>query len=323
MSSSSNPSVVLLLNNATTQLNRYFGISIFLFGTIGNILNILVLSQKTLRKNPCAWCFLISSIASLISYLSGLSTRILFGWNLDLSETTPSLCKIRGLVVFTFITVTFWLIALATIDRWLSSNFLIHYRQKSTLKNAQRGTIIIICLSIGLYIQMIFCYDANLVGTPSKCYSKSTTCGILFDLSFAIITILFPILLMILFGLKTISNIRQAHRRIHNQSINGNRQENQHKKIDRQLLIMLFFQVIILTILSLPLPIERFHSTFTNNNSKTILQESIDNFVYNLAVLFIYLANGIAFYIWTISGGKTFRKALLNIFKMFRRMIIC
>jgi len=323
MSSPSNASFALLLNNATIQLNIYFGIFIFFFGTIGNILNILVLSQKILRKNPCAWCFLMSSISSLIVFFSGLTTRILSSWNLDYSATNQVLCKIRGLIVFAFITATFWLIVLATIDRWLSSCILIYYRQKSTLKNARRGTIIIICLSIGLYIQMIFCYEANLINAPMQCYNKSPECRLISDLSFALISILFPLLLMILFGLKTISNVRQALRRIHNQPANPTGQQNQRKKSDRQLLIVLFFQVILLTILSLPLPIERFYSTFTNNDSKTILQESIDNFFYNLALLLIYLANGISFYIWTISGGHTLRKALLNVFRIFRRMIIC
>jgi hypothetical protein len=88
---------------------------------------------------------------------------------------------------------------------------------------------------------MIFCYEANLINAPMQCYNKSPECRLISDLSFALISILFPLLLMILFGLKTISNVRQTLRRIHNQLANPAGQQNQRKKSDRQLLIMLFF----------------------------------------------------------------------------------
>ncbi|CAF4138465.1 unnamed protein product, partial [Adineta steineri] len=75
------------LNNISNDLNRYFGIFVFLFGLIGNILNILVLSQRPLRSNPCALLFLASSVSNLIAIVSGLFTRILSGWNLDPTST--------------------------------------------------------------------------------------------------------------------------------------------------------------------------------------------------------------------------------------------
>jgi hypothetical protein len=330
MSASSEASEVTLFNDLTIQMNRYFGIFIFFIGTIGNIFNILVLSKKELRSNPCAWLFLMSSIMSISTFFSGLTTRILSGWQLDYSTTNRFLCKLRGLVAFGSLNATFWLIALATIDRWLSSSILTSRRQKSTLKNAQRGTIFIISLSFGLYIQMLVCYEANLINTPTKCYSKSSACLLLNNLSLALISILCPLLIMILFGLMTISNIRQSHLRIHHQPTNASGQptnttgqQNQRKKIDRQLLIMLFFQITVFLILSLPLPIDRFYLTFTSNNYITTLQTSIDSFIYNLALLAIYLANGIPFYIYTICGGSIFRKALFDVFTRFRRMIFC
>lgn len=323
MSLLSDSSTVIILNTATMQINRCFGIFIFLFGTIGNIINIFVLSEKNLRRNSCAWCFLVGSITSIIIFSSGLITRILSGWNFDYSETNDFICKIRSLFAFSFLTANFWLITLATIDRWLTSHLDIYYRQKSTLKNARRGSAIIICLSIGIYIQMLYCYEANLIHTPSKCYNRSTSCRLVTDLTLAIISVLLPLFLMMFFGLKTISNIRQSQRRTHHQQINTNEQQNQRKKLDRQLSLMLFIQVISLTIFSIPLPIQRLYTTFTDIQSKTNLQQAIDNFLYNLFVLFIYIANGISFYIYTISGGNTFRKALLTVFQTFRRIIFC
>jgi hypothetical protein len=335
MSSSSDANFAALWNNAGILTTRYLGICIFFFGIIGNIINILVLSQKTLRSNPCAWCFLMSSIASIIAYSSGLSTRILSTWNLDLSNTNRGICKLRGIFVYTSLTATFWLIALATIDRWLSSSTIALRRQKSTLKNAQRGTVMIVCLSIGIYVQMLVCYEANLINTPLPCYSKSTACRLLGDLSFAFITIVCPLLVMVVFGLMTISNIRQAVHRVRptntgttNDPGNGTRsatttgQQRQRKKTDRQLLIMLFFQVILLTTLAFPLSIDRLYLTLTVNVPKTTLQAAFGNFIFDLLLLFLYLSNGISFYIYTLSGGSIFRKGLLNVVQMFRGIIL-
>jgi hypothetical protein len=335
MSSSSDANFAALWNNAAILTTRYLGICVFVFGIMGNIFNILVLSQKTLRSNPCAWCFLMSSIASIIAFSSGLTVRILSSWNLDLSNTNRGLCKFRSLVLFASLTATFWLIALATIDRWLSSSTIALRRQKSTLKNAQRGTIIIVCLSIAIYVQLLVCYEANLVNTPLPCYGKSPQCRLLGDLSFALITIACPLLVMVVFGLMTISNIRQAVHRVHptntgttNDPGNGTRsatitvQQGQRKKSDRQLLIMLFCQVILLAILSFPLAIDRLYLTLTVNVPKTTLQTAINNFIFNLLILVLYLANGISFYIYTLSGGSVFRKALLNVLQMFRGIIL-
>jgi len=138
-------------------LSMVISVSVFFFGIIGNIINILVLSQKTLRSNPCAWCFLMSSIASIIAFSSGLTSRMLYGWNLDVSEINRGLSKLRGFVYFASLTASFWLLALATINRWLSSSTIALRRQKSTLKISQRAGIIIICLSIRIYVQMLVC----------------------------------------------------------------------------------------------------------------------------------------------------------------------
>ncbi|CAF0913809.1 unnamed protein product [Adineta ricciae] len=308
------------LDDVTVQLNRYLGLFIFVFGIIGNIFNIFVLSEKTLRFNPCSRLFRCSSVASILASSFGLTTRILSSWNIDLSGTNSYLCKFRGLMAFSSSTVTFWLVASATIDRWLASSILPSRRRHSTIQNAQRTTFAIVCLSTALYFHLIFCYDANLVGTPMKCYSKSPECRFLTDLSFGLITILCPLVIMIIFGLMTISNIRQAHYRAVRQSVYF--PAKQRKQVDRQLLTMLLLQVTLLLILSLPLPIQRFYSTFTSSDSKSIQQKSVDNFLYNSSLLLIYVANSVPFYIYTISGGSTFRKALKNVFKRCRQVII-
>ncbi|UJR07120.1 hypothetical protein I4U23_011408 [Adineta vaga] len=326
MSSSSDANLIVLLNNISVQLNRYLAFLILFFGVIGNILNTLVLIQRPLRSNPCVWFFLVSSIAYLISILSGISPRILSTWNADITDTNQILCKFRVFIYFTSITTAFWHILLATIDRWLSSNINVNRRQKSTLKNAQRSTIGIIILSVIIEIQQIFCFEANLTNTPLKCYSKTVTCGIISDIFFALVTILFPLSLMFIFSLLIISNIRQTKARIQHgesKSIDNNKRLNQQKKTDRQLLFMLLAQILLILIFTLPIALSKLYATITRDTVKSTLQITIENFIFNVLLLSLNIASGMPFYIYTLSGRTVFRKALFNLMKTFSQKIPC
>ncbi|CAF1351589.1 unnamed protein product [Rotaria sordida] len=332
---SDNESLIILLESISTQCNRYATLIIFLFGVVRNILNILVLTRRSFRSNSCAWIFLTLSIVNLISILFGLTTRIINGWTTVPTDYIGWACKLRAFVVFSTRTIASWLIVLATVDRWLLSSTNVHRRQKSTLKNAQRWTTTIVILSILLYAQQLYCYEANLIDTPLKCYGKTDACRLITDSSFAVITILFPLVLMILFGLLTISNVRQSQRRIHQLQLrnmtltkknsaasnNENPDSKSKWKTNHSLLRMLFFQVLLLTIFTLPLSLEKFYSTFSEGNGSSV-QKAINNFVYEVAALSYFISNGIPFYIYTLCGGTIFRKALYDFFMLMKRKMM-
>lgn len=315
------------LQYASLQTNRYLGIFIFIFGLVGNVANILVLSQRSLRSNPCAYLFLFSSISNFIAILFGLVSRFLSTWSMDLTATNQFLCKFRAFVVFSSITCGFWFIVLATVDRWLSSSSQGSLRQKSTLKNAQRGMIVVFILSMIIQGHHIYCFEANLTNAPVKCYTSTPTCRLLSDLTIVFGALLFPLLFMVIFSLLTISNVRQSHSRVQmnneNQSCrvmlqttnSSNGQENQHKRIDRQLLKMLFVQVLLIVPFTLPLAIQKFYTTITADMVKSPLQNKIEIFLFNLFLLLYYVACGMSFYVNTLSGGVVFRQGVITMTK--------
>lgn len=324
MSSSSNASLITSLDNGIMQLNPYFGMFIFLFSIVGNIANLFVLSQRPHRSNPCAWLFLASSIANFIDILAGLISRFLSTWAADLTNTNQFLCKTRAFLLFDGITIGAWLIALAIVDRWLSSNINVNRRQHRTLKNAQRGAMIIIIISTIMETQQIYCFEANLTNTPLKCYTTTVVCGIISDLFFALVTILFPLILMFIFGLMTISNVRLAQSRLKPMSTTiTNGRPTQRKKSDRYLLMMLFIQVFLMLLFTLPLSIYKLYSTITRNVSKSTLQNTIENFIFNTFLLLLYVSCGMSFYIYTLCGGSVFRKTLFDLLKTLRRKMMC
>ncbi|CAF2702514.1 unnamed protein product [Rotaria sp. Silwood2] len=333
--SSFDANLIIAFQNALLQINRYLAIFIFVFGFVGNIANILVLSQRCLRSNPCARFFLFSSAANIVAVCSGLISRFLSTWAMDLTNTNPFLCKLRGFLVFSSITCGFWLMVLATVDRWLSSSSDANRRQYSTLQNAHRGMIIVVILSVAIQAHHLYCFEANLTSGPLKCYTGTPMCRLLSDLTFVVGALIFPLVAMIIFSLMTIVNVRRAHIRVQmiatNQTshiipqipIITTAQENQRKRTDRQLLIMLFVQVFLIVLFTLPLAIQKFYSTTTADILKSPLQNTIETFLFNLFLLLYYLACGLPFYVNTLSGGVIFRKAVISLINNVNRKIFC
>ena len=323
--SSTNQTSVQILNNASIQMNRYVPVLIYLFGTLGNLLNILVLSQRTFRSNSCAFLFLVSSTASLIAILAGLTNRMLSGWTMDLSNTVDWICQCRAFLLFLSRMIALWLITLATIDRWFLSSTSVHRRRMSSLSNARRGTILVFLLASLLNCPIIICYQANLIGTPQRCYGKTSLCRLYTDLLYAVGSILTPLMLMLLFSLLIIRNVRHTRRRIDlltlKKPIDHHSVQRTRKK-DRQLLFMLLIQVLCIVLLTFPQAIQKLYATFTlknNASSKSALQNAIESFLFDAAVLLTYLASSLPFYIYTLSGGRVFRDGC----RQFLRTMLC
>lgn len=327
--SSPNQTSILLLNSATIQMNRFAPMLIYLFGTIGNILNILVLSQRTFRSNSCAFLFLGSSIASLIALLAGLTNRIIFGWTMDLSNSVDWICQCRAFILFVSRMMALWLITLATIDRWLLSSTNVHRRQMSKLTNARRGTLLVLLLASLFNGPIIYCYQANLIGTPQRCYGKTSLCRLYTDMLYAVGSILIPSMLMLLFSVLIIRNVRHTRQRIDMLTITKpivHHSTHRTKKKDRQLLIMLLIQVLCIVLLTFPQAIQKLYATFTlknNASSKSDLQTAIETFLFDAAILLTYSASGLPFYIYTLSGGRVFRDGCRQFLQTISQTILC
>ena len=329
--SPSDAQLVAYLSNVSAQVSSYFSMFIFLTGTIGNILNIITLSQSGLRQIPCVFFLFVSSIASLISVGLGVVTRALSGWAVDPTYTIGWLCKMRTFLVYSTRAMVFWLFVAATVDRWLSSSVQIHRRNFSTLKNARRETMFIVMISLLIHAQILYCHDGNLTSGPFKCYAINHTCQLVSDVIFAGFTTIPPICCMLIFSLMTLSNIRQSQRRIlqrgtatSSQQITTNTSTSQQrsKKVENQLVLMVLVQTVVLSVLTLPQAIHRLYVVGTESFHSAV-QEAIDTAIYNIILLFTYLASALPFYIYTLTGGSLFRQALIESAKSIFKTITC
>ncbi|CAF3476751.1 unnamed protein product [Rotaria socialis] len=321
MTSSVDTKLIESLTFISDQFNRYLSLTILIFGVVGNILNCLVLYQKTLRYNTCAAYFLLSSFIDLISILSGIPTRILATWHFDPTSTIDLICKLRVFMVFSTRTASIWLITLATIDRWLLSSTNVHDRRMSTLKNIKKGMIFCLILAVLSYIHIFYCYTANILNGPLPCYAKTVTCRLVTDLIYIFLSIIIPLSLMITFGLMTISNVHRVRDRAPHMINLLNRLRHTRRKhmitrsIDRRLLRMLLVQVLVLVLCCAPQAIGKLYITFNPLSSGSELRDVIKTFLYNFTVLLAFIQNAVPFYIYTLAGGSIFRTVLMNLIR--------
>ncbi|CAF0982615.1 unnamed protein product [Adineta ricciae] len=315
-STSATAAYISSLQYTSGEITLSMSIVILVSGIVGNVLNCFVFTQQCLRSKPCVLCFLLASIFNLIAIVSGVPPRALQSWFMisDQTETVPVLCKLRIFVLFTSRTIASWLLSLATIDRYLISSRNLRRRQLSTRRNVFLSMLIISILSLLFWAETIYCFDANLVGTPQKCYAKSDTCRVFNDLSQSLITTVIPVIVIFIFGLFTISHVRDSRKIQVSQITATNNSTRRNKKDERSLTLMLVAQCLLLTIFTFPQAVQKCYLTYTFYQTKSSTQKVLESLLFNFVLLLTYIPSCMPFYLYTITG-TVFRKTLITLVK--------
>ncbi|CAF1462585.1 unnamed protein product [Didymodactylos carnosus] len=323
-SSSSDAALISTLNYLSFQLNQYLSIFILIFGTVGNLLNIFIFLQPSLRTNPCSIYLLSSSFGAVGAYSAGLLTKLLSIYNWDLTAYSNPLCKIKTYILFISFTLSTWFIALASGDRYLISCSNMARRRLSNLKNTYRCIQITIIVTLLLFVELFYCYEGQqFTGSPQPCYSKTQTCRLYNDLVFVTLFVILPSIIMFFFGYLTILNIQRLRRSIAPTSTTTSTASSQAKGLkrsDRQLIRMLVVQILLQTIFILPFAVQRLYNTSTTNvTNKTLVRVAVENLLFQLVQILRYVSYGVSFYCYTLTG-TVFRYELLKL--LYRLKII-
>jgi hypothetical protein len=292
-----NKSIIYLVKTAA-YLNRSIPIPLLLFGTVGNVLNICILTRKKLRNNSCSFYFLSSTIANLICLWFGLSTRFLSGYNLDPTAWNTIACKFRYFSTYLALSLSACFLVYASIDRWTSSSTNVRMRLFSRINVAQRMVIYTIIIGLLLYSQAFYCYATISDQFPVNCYCPNVICRMYNDILFLILYSIFPPLLMLGFGWITLKNIKRIRQQVNPNLITNHRYQYLMRRKDRQMLTMLFIQVILFFICVTPSGISKAYTTFTFEEEKDALELTKENFFFQVKLkyfIFIYLKKMICF----------------------------
>ncbi|CAF1239303.1 unnamed protein product [Rotaria sordida] len=282
---------------------------IIIIGNFGSILNVIVFSiSKKLRSSPCSLYLIFASIGfALYLNIVALLRLLQIGFNIDPSSKWSWVCKIRFYAVGFLLMLPRSYMLLAAIDRYLMSissqhRFLSH---RIALK-----MILLTCLFwMIICVHNIIYYDIqiSLNGTNPICSNPSGTYSTFLSFYSILINGLSMPLLMTIFTLLTLRNLKHYRNQIHNNSLIIILQRR--KKQEWSILRMILVQLIVNVILSLPITIYLCYNGLTQYIQKSSIRIFIENYIYNMLTILQYLNAAASFYVYSLTS-HIFRKEL-------------
>ncbi len=243
------------------RTNIYIQPFYFFLATIPNIFNIRILCSRALRPSPCTHYFLAYAVLSIIYTCIMCPTQFLRGLNIHWAHRKVG-CKIHFYILFLIPFQANLMLIFASFDRYCSSLQSCRLHSRSTIRTARFTIIYGTVLSAIYMLPMLIIYSWN--ESTGKCEQKANLLTIIYVFSQVFIYYILTPLLMFIFGLLTINNIRQQSTRAIPLmvSMRGRRTEG-------QLARMLVLQVTVHLILALPFGVTYAINTFKPSTQTT------------------------------------------------------
>ncbi|CAF1513932.1 unnamed protein product [Adineta steineri] len=308
---------MIQLDIISHQLTIIIGIIMFIFGLIGNILNICIFtnwsrSRRTTinnnnnnRTNNSSLYLLVSSIANLILIIYALPTRILFdGYQYQVTQRDVFiLCKFRYYVMHTCDIISLTCVCMATFDRYLISSRNVRLRHMSTTRQGTKFIIFLIIFILGLHsIPLIIYYN---VSTTGQCIIYFSIYLSYYRYTFQIFFHgIIPIIFFSLFSFLTFKQLK---------TLTTKKTTNNNINIDKQLSRMLFLMSITIVLSCIPYSVESiYYLIFADSSQK---QTSYILLFHIISSLLFYTNPVCSFYVYYISTS--------NFRSQTRKIILC
>ena len=211
-----------------------------------------------------------------------------------------------------------WLIVLAGADRYLCSCASIKKRAWSSIRVANRLIPLTVLLSIIAYIHVPIFFNITIIPATQKpiCYPPGPPGTYRIVLSFFSLIYfgLSPSLCMLLFSILTFRNITRSKKISLRSSMNVENAANRNiRKTDRQLLRMLFVQVLVYFVTATAYSIGEIVSSISAIQPENVVRVAQD--ILSTAIVGMMSNTGpcLSFYLFTLSSGL-FRKQLKKLF---------
>ena len=291
--------------NISTQFSIYVGLSIFSFGTIGNLINLRLLFST--RTNSCSFLLSVSSFFNLIALSVGLLPRVLaIGFAIDASSTSLIWCKSRLFISYIGTVTSITYICFASIDRFFLSCRSVTWRNRSKLSIAKMATIIAIPIIIASNVPFLVFYTIiEIQSTPDNI---TTMCSpVNPNLVLYVNYFLRPIVLSILPGTILCITGWLIYRNIAliaRIQLRGTFQ--------RSLTSMVFLQIITIIIPIIPFATFNVYQAITSSMVKTSYRLAQEALVLDITNIILYISYASNFYVY-ISSASSYRRDFLRL----------
>ncbi len=231
-----------------SQYSLYSGCIIFVSGVIGTVLNILVFTQlKLFRDNRCAFYLTVDSISSFLFQFIPISITILTSiYGDDATGRSLIWCKCRYILPQILALTTYYIVCLAAVDQFFSTNYRVYLRQMCTLKLARCLAFAFVCLWI--VHSIVFSLFFNIEPSVGCVISNAIWLQYATYFYYPFLSGLLPIIIASFFSILAFRNVRRIVRR---------QMPIVRRRLDRQMTAMVLLRVVIFVCFTLPYTIYR------------------------------------------------------------------
>ena len=280
-------------------MTRYVLSTVLVLGTIGNLLAIVVFSQKKYRKNSCSIYLVTVSVFGCIAANWAIAPLVYALDHFDMVNSSLILCRIRGYIIHVNSMCFRYTLMLMCADRYALCSRRVSVRALCRPQIAYRSisilfmfwTIISVHLLIWESIQNNRCGVYGIYGQIFSFYSLIFTGTI-------------PISVMIYCSVMVTKSLRQLHSRVRPDG--GIRPLNRR---DKKLMKLVLVEVIIYILCTFAYPVMSIYINITNNMilNKTAERKQIESFSTFITMsLLLYLNYNTTFYVHSLTS-KSYR----------------
>ncbi|CAF3636128.1 unnamed protein product [Rotaria socialis] len=277
----------------------YFGSFSIIVGLFGTVMQAFILmADRYYRQTPCTFYFIVAAIHEFGIFTTAYGQLVASALiRTDLGQLSIVWCKLRYFFITSCCAMSSSCLCMATIDQFFITSQNARIRQLSSIKNAYR-----VCLSFAIiwWLQgTLWIYSQNISPITGVCVRRSYNFafyGIFFS---CVVLCGLPCLIMTIFGLLAYRNI-------------GKTIFLSRLGIDRQLVIVVFIQVVLTLVGLAPYGINRVFLLITLNFQKTADEEVKETLANNITYLFSAVAYGGRFYLLMCSSSR-FRRMVKNL----------
>ncbi|XP_071104710.1 C-C chemokine receptor type 1-like [Haliotis cracherodii] len=302
------------------------------FGTIGNVLSIVVLNRKPMRESTVSIYLTALSVMDILVLYTGLMRQWLrVVIELDIRDVSEMSCKIHILLVYFTLDMSVWLLVSVTIERFVSVMFPLTVKRYFTRCKALVNIAVIAVLLLALNSHYL--YGLGDVETTTDGATTIEHCVSLWNgyehFEFHVwpwidlcVYSLIPLIVLIIANISIIQKIltrRRNARRIHPvvSTITSEQKRYQDKKTS-SMTIMLLVLNLVFFLCTTPISVYLIGEPYWLDDL-TPRQEAVLSLVWAITNMLQYTNNSINFLLYCISGSR-FRNTLKELFQRRNRV---
>lgn len=286
------------------------GLPIFIsIGNLSSLIGLSVFLQTPMRRNSCIFILIGYMISNLIYLNFTVLSVVLSSYGFDFSIRSVPLCRLRMYMSYVFSIIPTYLLILASFDRMCISSLTVRTRSIPTRRFSIFTTVAIVLFWSLFHLHAFFTSELqNITNTKVSCVTQPGVMTTLITYYSLICGGIIPITLILIFGLRTLINVRKSNRTgVHRREI--------------RLISLLIAQITIYLCLRVPTSIYFIYQEATKFHVKKIDRILADRFVFFLTLFSQFIQVSISPMLNLTS--HCFRSEFRRVLMRFRNKFFC